>query len=533
MKPMQGNEKGYLCIVLHAHLPFVRHPEYADFLEERWFFEALVDTYLPLLRVLEGWQRDNIEYGLTLNISPSLCNMLADEHLKDKFVKHLNKTIELCHKEVERTHFMPEFNRVARMYLDRYSLCKDMFCNQYHTNLIRAFRHFQDHGNLEIITCAATHGFLPLMKVNSAAVRAQVKIGVESYRKHFERNPAGIWLPECGYDEGIDKFLAEEGIRYFLVETHGVLFAEPRPKYGVFSSYYTKNGIAVFARDVESSKSVWSSKEGYPGDYNYREYYRDIGFDLDTDYIKPYISPDGARIFTGLKYYKITGTTSHKEAYNPENAMHKAADHASNFMFNREKQVEYLAGMFDRKPIIVSPYDAELYGHWWFEGVSFLDFLARKIMYDQNTFKMTTPFNYLKRYPKNQVVQPAASTWGWKGYNEVWLCGDNDWIYKHLHKISDLMVEVTKKYPYADGVKRRILNQMAREVVLAQSSDWAFMMKTGAFTEYAKKRTCVHVNRFFKLLSQLDSSYPNVELLEDIESKDNIFPEIDYAVYRE
>jgi len=532
MRAQNGNEKGYLSIVLHAHLPFVRHPEYPDFLEERWFFEALVDTYLPLLNVLESWHRDRIEYALTLNLSPSLCNMLVDSLLKDKFVKHLDKMLELCGKEIERTNFMPEFNAVAHLYYQRYAACKEAFTNTYQTDLLKAFKRFQDTGGLEIITTAATHGFLPLMKINPAALKAQIRIGVNSYRKFFERNPAGIWLPECGYETGIDKILADEGIRYFLLETHGVLFGVPRPKYGVFSSYYTKNGIGVFARDMESSKSVWSSKEGYPGDYNYREYYRDIGFDLDADYIKPYISNCGSRIFTGIKYYKITGTTPHKEPYNRKNALDKAAEHAANFMFNREKQVEYLSGLFDRKPIILAPYDAELYGHWWFEGIEWLDYLARKIMYDQQAVKLITPFNYLKKYPKNQVIEPAPSTWGWKGYNEVWLCGDNDWIYKHLHKVVDLMTEATNRYPYADGIRKRILNQMAREIVLAQSSDWAFMMKTGAFSEYAKKRTSMHINRFFKLHRQLQSSYPNPEVLEDIEAKDNIFPEMDYSVYR-
>jgi 1,4-alpha-glucan branching enzyme len=527
-----GSEKGYLSLLLHAHLPFVRHPEYADFLEERWFFEALVDTYLPLLEILKGWENDNIEYALTLNISPSLCNMLNDNHLKDKFIAHINKMIELCAKEIERTHFMPEFNALARMYFDRYSRYKDMFLNHYQGNLINAFKHFQDHGNLEIITCAATHGFLPLMNSNENATKAQIRTGVNSYRKFFNRDPLGIWLPECAFSDGIDKFLSDENIRYFVTETHGVLFGEPRPKYGVYSTYYTKNGVAIIARDIESSKSVWSSKEGYPGDYNYREYYRDLGFDLDYDYIKPYISSCGTRVFTGIKYYKITGPSPHKEPYNLNNALNTAASHAANFMFNREKQIEHLSNYMDRKPIVFAPYDAELYGHWWFEGMYWLNFLVRKIMYDQNTIKMTTPFNYLKKYPRNQVIEPAASTWGWKGYNEVWLCGDNDWIYKHLNKIADLMTEATQRHPHATGIKKRILNQMGREVMLAQSSDWAFIMKTGTFTEYAKKRTIAHINRFFQLLKQLESQFPNNELLESIESKDNIFPELDYAVYK-
>jgi len=525
-------EKGYLSLVLHAHLPFVRHPEYEEFLEERWFFEALTETYMPLLSVFEGLAKDKVDFQLTMNISPSLCAMMADELLKDRYVGYLDKMIELCDKEVERTRFSPDFHKLALMYYYRFSQTKERFVNKYQRNILREFKHFQDRGSLDIITCGATHGFLPLLSVNKEAVQAQVRMGVESYRKHFGYNPRGIWLPECGYFEGLDKFLKDEGLKYFLTETHGVLFGRPRPKFGVYSSYYTRNRIAVFGRDSESSKSVWSSVEGYPGDYNYREYYRDIGFDLDYDYIRPYISATGVRIFTGIKYYKITGNTVRKEPYILEAAQAKAAEQAGNFMFNREKQIEYLNGIMDRKPVIVAPYDAELFGHWWFEGIDWLNFLIRKIRYDQKTIKLITPSNYLKIYPKNQVINPSPSSWGWKGYYEVWLNGTNDWVYPHLHRACEHMVEAVKRFSSDGDVKKRILNQMARELLLAQSSDWAFMMKTGAFSEYASKRTVAHLERFYLLKSYLERDFYNFEVLEDIERKDNIFPDLNYSIYK-
>jgi len=525
-------EKGYLSLVLHAHLPFVRHPEYEDFLEERWFFEALTETYIPLIEMMENLTRDGVDFCFTMNLSPSLCAMLSDELLQNRYVRHLNALVELCEKEIERNRFSPEFHKIALMYYHTFVRSRDKFCNKYGRNLINEFKRYQDKGVLEIITCGATHGFMPLMQVNPESVRAQIRVGANSYRKFFGKTPPGIWLPECGYYEGVDKLLKEEGIKYFLVETHGVLFGEPRPKFGVFSSYYTKNKVAVFGRDSESSKSVWSAEEGYPGDYSYREYYRDLGFDSDYDYIKPYISPCGTRIFTGIKYYRITGTTPHKEPYSPERAAQKAAEHAANFMFNREKQVEHLHGILGRKPIIVSPYDAELYGHWWYEGVQWLEFLMRKICYDQDTFKLTTPLRYLKQYPKNQVIEPAASSWGYKGYYEVWLNGSNDWVYPHLHRAQDAMRDCAQKYGGKGDTEDRILNQMARELLLAQSSDWAFIMKTGTFVDYARKRTISHLERFYLLKSYLDRGFYNFEMIEDIEEKDNCFPEINYSVYR-
>ncbi|MFH1768547.1 MAG: 1,4-alpha-glucan branching protein domain-containing protein [Candidatus Omnitrophota bacterium] len=525
-------EKGYLSLILHAHLPFVRHPEYDDFLEERWFFEALTETYIPLMNVFEGLIHDGVDFQITMNISPSLCSMISDPLLQERYIRYLNSMIELCEKEVERTRFSPEFHNVAVMYRDRFYATKDKFVNHCACNLLARFKDLQEKGCLEIITCGATHGFLPLLEVNQEAVKAQIRMGVESYRKHFGTSPRGIWLPECGYFEGLDRFLKEEDIKFFISETHGVLFSRPRPKFGVYSAYYTKNRVAVFGRDHESSKSVWSAVEGYPGDYNYREYYRDIGFDLDYDYIRPYISPCGTRIFTGIKYYKITGPTPHKDPYLPDRAREKAAEHAGNFMFNREKQIEHLCGILGRKPILVAPYDAELYGHWWFEGIDWLNFLIRKICCDQKTVKLITPTNYLKIYPKNQVINPSPGSWGWKGYYEVWLNGANDWIYPHLHRAAERMVEAVNKYGSDGQLRERILNQMARELLLAQSSDWAFMMKTGTFVDYAKKRTVTHLERFYLLNSYLERNFYNTEVLEDIERKDNIFPELSHSIYK-
>ncbi|MFZ5595430.1 MAG: glycoside hydrolase family 57 protein [Bacillota bacterium] len=521
--------KGYLCLILHAHLPFVRHPEDENFLEERWFYEAVTETYMQLIGMFERLEDGGVPFRLTMSLSPTLISMLADGLLQERYLRHLNRLIELSDKEAGRTYNTP-FHSSALMYQEHFRKCRDIF-HRYGGNLVNAFKRFQDSGRLEIITCAATHGFLPLMLNNKNAVRAQIKTAVELHTKHLGRRPQGIWLPECAYAPGIDPFLKENGIKFFILDTHGVLFASHRPKYGVYAPIYCPSGVAAFGRDTESSKQVWSSNEGYPGDYDYREFYRDIGFDLDYEYIKPYIHPDGIRIHTGIKYYRITGRTNHKEPYIPSNAMEKAAVHAGNFMFNRELQVEYLGGLMDRPPIIVAPYDCELFGHWWFEGPLWLEFLIKKIHYDQNKLTMVTPGDYLKMHGYNQVATPCASSWGHKGYNEVWLCDKNDWIYRHLHMASDRMVSLANEYYHAGGLKARALNQAARELLLAQSSDWAFIMNTGTMVDYAVRRTKTHLDNFIRLYYQTREGRIDEGWLHYLESKNNIFPDIDFRSY--
>ena len=519
--------------MLHAHLPFVRHPEFTDFLEEDWLFEAITETYIPLIKVLQGLERDGVEYKLTISLSPTLMAMLMDNHLQGKYVKHIEKLIELSEKEIERTRWEEQFNALAHMYHKNFLDARHIFVDQYARNLVNAFKHFQETGSLEVITCCATHGYLPLMESErSASVRAQVKTATDMYQKVFGRKTAGIWLPECGYVPGDEDMLKREGVKYFLVDNHGILFGTPRPRFGVFSGYLTKSGVGVYGRDIESSKSVWSAVEGYPGDYNYREFYRDIGFDLDYNYVRPYINADGVRINTGIKYYKITGDTNHKQPYNSDAARDTASSHAANFMFNREKQVEHLVhSMGDRKPIIVAPYDAELYGHWWYEGPMWLDFLIRKIRYDQDTIALTTPGEYIKMYKKYQVLQPAFSSWGYKGYSEFWLEGSNDWIYRHLHKMVERMVEAANTNRHADGLAARALNQMARELLLAQSSDWAFIIKTGSHSSYAFERFRSHAENFTNLYDDVKSGSLDEEYIRRLEWTNNIFPNVDYTVY--
>jgi 1,4-alpha-glucan branching enzyme len=466
-----------------------------------------------------------------MSLTPTLIAMLTDPLLQHRYVRHITKLIELAEKEIVRTKDQPEFNPIAHMYRDLFRNSRYVFEEKYGRNLVTAFKKFQDLGKLEIITCGATHGFLPLM-LNPNAVRAQIQVAVEQHTKHLGRPPRGIWLPECGYFEGLDEFLKEAGIRYFFTDSHGIFHASPRPKYGVYAPICCKSGVAAFGRDIESSKQVWSSVEGYPGDYNYREFYRDVGFDLDYDYVRPYLPADGVRVNLGIKYYKITGKSNRKDPYVRQWALDRAADQASNFMFNREKQIEWLTGIVqDRKPIIVAPYDAELYGHWWFEGPDWINFLMRKIAFDQKTIKLTTPIEYLAKNPACQVATPSLSSWGAKGYAEVWLNGTNDWIYRHLHTAADRMVELARQFPNADGLLRRALNQAARELLLAQSSDWAFIMKTGSHVEYAVKRTQDHVLRFTKIYDDIRGNRIDETWLSDIEYKDNLFPDINYRVY--
>jgi len=527
-----GDVLGYLSLHLHAHLPFVRHPEYEEFLEEDWLYEAISETYLPLLDVFDRATDEGIPFRISLTMSPPLVAMLRDELLMGRYARRLDKLVDLADREVHRTRHDPTFHGLAHHYRHEYGRLRHLFQDRYHRDLVGAFRRLEDAGRLELATCGATHGFLPLMQKYPEAIRAQVEVAVTSHRRHFGRNPTGIWLPECGYFPGLDHYLAEQDIRWFFVDTHGITDATPRPRYGVYAPIYTPTGPAAFGRDPESSMQVWSAESGYPGDPAYREFYRDVGWDLDWNYVRDFIQPNGQRKNVGIKYFRITGKTAHKEPYDPHWARERAAQHAANFMFNRERQIEHLAARMDGvRPMVVSPYDAELYGHWWYEGPAFIDFLIRKVAFDQKTFRLATPGDYLRENPEQQLCTPPMCSWGAGGYAGVWLDGSNDWTYRHVHKATERMIAIARDYAEPTHLERRALNQAAREVLLAQSSDWAFIMKTGTMVDYAIRRTKEHVLRFTRLHDQVRSGQIDSGWLGWVEAKDNLFPEIDYRVY--
>lgn len=519
-------KKGYLALVLHAHLPYIRHLNPDGALEEDWLYEAIIETYVPILQMLFQLEKDDIPVRLSLSLTPPLLNMLSDQLLMDRFSKRLDLLCELAEKEVKRTAGSWPFSETALLYKDL--LQNTRIClERYNGDLITGFRYYAEHGSLEILASAATHGFLPLMEITPGCQKAQISQGVAEHKRFFKKKPLGFWLPECGFIPGVDRLLADAGVRYFLTDTHGVLHANVRPRYANYAPIYTTNSVAAFGRDLESSKQVWSATEGYPGDYDYRDFYRDIGYDLDYEYLRSLLDPIGIRKMTGFKYHRITGPSDYKEPYVPNNARAKAKLHAANFIFNREAQIKHLDGLMDRPPIIVAPYDAELFGHWWFEGPYFLEEVIR-LAHNSSLVELITPGDYLTLHPKNQVATPSASSWGYNGYNEVWLEGSNEWIYRHLHEAGWQLAKLAKQDEMSD-LKRRILNQAARELLLAESSDWAFIMKTGTVSDYAVKRTKEHLANFFSLLKSLET--PDLTLLERLESLNPIFPQIDYRIF--
>ena len=508
--------KGNLAIVLHAHLPFVRSEEPGS-LEEDWFFQALVECYLPLLETLEEASKSNHESPkLTIGLSPTLLSLLDDEVLKNRFKKWVELRLDILKS-------LNQENKKASIHLSNHLTNQLKSWEECRGDLIGRFKKLQSLDVIDILTCAATHGYLPLLRENLETVRAQLKTAVREHKRLFNKSPQGIWLPECAYYEGLDELMAESGLRYAVLDGHGLLNANPRPRYGLYAPICTRKGVAFFGRDSESTLPVWSARDGYPGNPSYREFHRDLGWDLSSEELAKIGISEKRPL--GIKLFKITSQTTsleNKQYYDPQDAKECIAKDARNYLIERKKQLKNLSKTMKIEPLLIAPFDAELFGHWWFEGPQFLSELF--IQSKEEGIKFITLKEALQNKPQIQLCNPSPSSWGQGGFHHYWLNESNAWIVHEWSKAGREMVRICSKGLQEES-DLRIIQQAGRELLLAQSSDWSFILRAGTTTELAKERIDLHLKRFWKLIDAIkNKKILNINFIEEIEKEDCIFP---------
>jgi 1,4-alpha-glucan branching enzyme len=546
---------GAFTFVLHSHLPYARRAGRWPHGEE-WLHEAAAETYIPLLNALNRLLEDGVPAQLTLTLTPILLEQLADEDVQRNFRTYLKDRVEAAERDIQRLKALsdPHFFGLAKFYRDWYTGTLKAFNDRYQGNLVPAFRQLQQAGIIEIATCAATHGYLPLLG-RDESIELQVRTAVESYKRHFGRLPKSIWLPECAYRPGfqteegllrpgLESFLAKHGLGVFFAETHmleggspvGVAAGEAIGPYGAvtrrylvpfkealvdqpattFQPYFVNGAeVAVIARNNKTGLQVWSADWGYPGDFDYREFHK----------------KDGQ---SGLQYWRITGPKvdlGDKDAYHPEWAANKVQQHADHFADLVQQELATYQAETGTFGIIAANFDTELFGHWWFEGVDWLEAVLRRLA-KSDSVQLTTASGYIAEHPPQIALNLPEGSWGAGGTHFVWDNVDTHWMWPVIHEAEARMVDAASKYPAARGVKRQFLDQAARELLLLQSSDWPFLVTTGQAREYAVQRFLQHVERFNALLNQTDEKSPDEAMLKDVWERDKIFPEIDYKWFK-
>jgi 1,4-alpha-glucan branching enzyme len=517
--------RGQLALVLHAHLPFIRHPEHERFLEEHWLFEAISDCYLPLLKVLRGAEERGSRFRLTLSLSPTLLSQLRDRLLRERFLDYLDRRLRLCESEIGRQGNGGK-GQLARWYRDRFVSLRRFYLDDIDGDLIDAWRKLRDAGLLELITTTATHGYLPLLRSRGSAVYAQLGVGRDTYRALVGGQADGLWLPECGYYPGLEQPVLASGFRYTILEAHGIQQGEPRPPWDVYAPADC-GGLALFGRDPFSAREVWSREAGYPGCPVYREYHRDLGYEAQPGELAGFLPQGVEAAPTGIKYYRVTGGDGTKALYEPEAAAEQAARDAGKFVTNRARLFDRFP-QSSRPPLVVAPYDAELLGHWWFEGPWFLNALIRELD-ETPELEPVTLGGYLARYGTAGSCRAATSSWGERGYNAAWLRPETGRVHLELHQAALELEEMlgVHRSGQSSSLEERLLRQAARSLLLAQGSDWTFHLGRGGGTDYARTRLNAELARFAFLVDALRRGRDPGNRLDALERMDNLFPGLD------
>lgn len=469
-----------LALVLHAHLPWVRHDREDEAIEERWLFEAVIETYLPLLGMGRALDRDRVPGALVLSLSPTLVAMLRDPALRARFETHFAKCERLAGELPGR--LSEAFRPAAEAHRASLAASRTRW-DDCRGDLAGAFGDLQSTGRFSLWTCADPHPLLPLWMDHPWFVDASIERAISLHRNAFGTAPRGLWLPECGYAQGLDVVLARHGIAVTVLETHGVLHGTPRPSRGVGFPVRSPAGVVFAGRDPHAATSVWSRDVGYPGDPVYADFHTDLGHDRPEGFV----APDGTALRTGARMFAVTDRRGGaKVPWDPRAARARAAEHAEEFVARRAAALDG-----ESARISVAPYDAELFGHWWAEGVTFLDAVLRACASRGDLRCVALDASDAVRDPALETVTPAPSTWGRGGYLTTWLDGPAAYMARELDAMARALEARGAAAPEA-----------AREALFAASaSDWAFLLNGGGAPHYARRRFDGHRDDFWRAMA--------------------------------
>ncbi len=562
---------GCFALVLHGHIPYVlghgTWPHGSEML-----YEAAADSYIPLLWAIEELAYEGTPAKVTISFSAITLEQLGDERFKEWFVNYLNDKIRWADEDKQQARASGEGHReyLARRWRERFEALRDSFVNRYGRDIPAQFRAQQEAGNIEVMVCAATHGYLPLLH-EAGSVQLQVKQAVSTYEKFMGRRPRGFWLPECAYRpraawapppeirgteppcprKGIEEFLAENGLDYFIVESHllagggpepvdidwehtlGKLWGrlrrsrEPRPYYGEKSPYFpyfvgdryeSHPPVAVLVRDPSTGMKVWSGEHGYPGDRDYLEFH------------KKHQPGD-------LRYWRITGPDcplGDKAEYHPEWADGRVRQHAGNFLWSVKETLRSQPHPGGRLPVLCAPFDAELFGHWWHEGPRFLTHVLRW-MHQDPEIAVVTGSEYLRHNSPETAITLPEGSWGAGGGHGVWLNEDVNWVWREIYDAEQDFGALLADHGYGhDEAMQALIKQAERELLLLQASDWPFLITTWSARDYAGERIAHH-HGDYKRVANMARRYGRGEWISEeewayfgaVQDRDRPFGEIE------
>jgi 1,4-alpha-glucan branching enzyme len=535
---------GAFSLVLHGHIPYVRMRYYRG---EAWLHEALLFSYVPLLHMLTRLQQDGVDARLTLSFSPVLLEQLAEPDMPARFAAFVDERIAAAEGDIAHYSSAEAFNEhlryLAALQREAFQTARDFYHAHAADGLIGVLRSLHAAGRIEIAASAATHAYLPLLP--ESAVRAQIATGLAAFQRHFGITPTSFMLPEHAYRPGIERALAEHGVRLFFVEGHAVRggtatgaatgevfggYGAVRRQYAITDRFHADarpfstrdayrvgdSEVIALARSHSASYQVWGEELGYPGDFDYRDFHRKAGT-------------------SRLHYWRVTGKhvgDEQKDYYHPDWAGYKVEQHAEHFAHMVGDLLRRFQEKHGRQGIVMSSFPMELFGWRWYEGIAWLERTLRDLAAHPDV-RITSAGEAVAIIPPAMTLDLYESSWGAGGRHFNWRNPDNAWMWDEIARCTARMEPLAARHAdTADPDLALTLAQAARELLLLQSGDWQLLIATGEARMYAMSRFAQHVERFDYFAAALEAGRALPDTAQEFYQRDHVFPDIDPRVFR-
>jgi len=511
-----------IALTINCEKPFIRHIDDEHISQNNTLFNAISNTYLPLLNMFADLEAEGIPFKVNLILSPTLCEMLADPVIQQQYIEWLDKLISLGNAEVQKHSDNQAKKEVAEEILNKVIQNKRDFQEVLNQDILSKFAYYARRGNIELLGTTATSVFIPHYADIPEVISAQIETGLQVHKKYFSLAPEGFYLPYLAYNPGIEFVLRSYGFSYTIIDTNSLLFAEPQPENGIFTPARCYNSLAVFGSDNEKIKN-------YKSNPVYKNIEKDIGYEEDSEYLTEHLGSEFTeRVITGYSYFQGDGET----LYNSEIAKQEIEKDASDFLASKlQRLIKAEEAKPEQELSLVCTLNGDTLGVDWQEGISWLEEVLRQAFYS-NDIEIDFLSNLIKdNHFSLQKVKPYFSSEEGTGYGENMLEKSNGWMLRYIRKASERMIDLTSRFKDDSGLKARSLNLAAKEILLAQSGDWPLMISEKTNPEYAEQRFKESVLAFTTVFDSLGSNSISTEWLTRMEKKHTLFPEMNYMVF--
>lgn len=467
-------------------------------------------------------EAEGIPFKVNMVMTPTLCSMLSDPVIQQQYIEWLDSIIRLGEAEINNYPADSGEKKLAEQCLEQAKANKRDFQETFNQDIISSIVYYAKHGYIELMATASTYAFFPHYADIPEAIQAQIETGLRIHKQCFGLAPEGFWLPYMAYVPGLEKIIRSYGFNYTILEKQGLLFAEPKPDCGTFAPVRCKNALAVFAREDDGMKDLAANSV-------YRNQEKDIGFEAEESYLAENFGDWGARVQTGYRYWNQA--SSDVSCYDEDAAYAQVKEDAETFIAVQADKLNKAACLCPEKDVsVVCSFDASFLGGNWHEGVMWLEQVFRKLAM-QDDVEICTCSDLLDNQFQLQQITPFTSASGENGYGESFLDSSNAWMLRYSRKATERMIDLAARFSDDTGLKARSLNLAAKEVLLAQSGDWADMIHENIHPDYAEDRFRESISAFSTIYDSLGSNSISTEWLTRMEKEHQLFPNMNYHVF--